>query len=767
MRSLSQIVVLLCFIAFLAQGGVGFAQDKAAEDRSGQPDAEQILRSATEFLAELDAYSCEIKTVMAISSQGLNDRTESTSAFRLQRPNRLAMVGDGSMRSVTIISDGETLIQYIAALSRYSRHDAPDRVDEIPNGPVAITLAMLGPGNSVLPVGGPEHLKGMLVGVTESKYLGIDKVDEVPCHRCEFVQQEMTWVIAIQAGDRPLIRRLSFDVSEQMRATNAILKDAEIEMYVTYSDWDFTPKFAASDFHFSRPDDATEVDDLFGGLLGGEDDDSPHPLLGKPAPTFMAKNLDTESVEIKEYFGQDIVILDFWATWCGPCVEALPVIAEVADKYADRGVRFFAVNVGEEADEIKGFLKDRKLDLKVLLDIDGKISNQYQANAIPQTVLVGKSGMVEVVHVGLNGDLAEQLSSELDSLLKGEELAKMTLAKAEEKRIEKAELDAASSFGTKQLWSANSKGLWSGVCYDDQEKASVAVDGQGTWIHVDLDGKVGKTGRLSQGGSLRLANLIEGGLPEMITFGTWGQSVRAYTNESAQLWDYSVGDGIDDVWPADLDGDGQDEVIIGFNGGTGLHVLDQRGKPLWKYTQIGNVWHVTGGDVDGDGIAEVVTTSAEGIVHLFDAVGKKKKDITVPIYASFVRLVPGDKKDPAQRMLIAGSSDRGETLLLINDQGTKAFSLVLPSGGTDHVDDIAVSKERMWAAVAMRGGLIHVVDLQQGTIIASVAGQGFQASVSWHPRDDASPLLVVATGSELNGFEVERLNDRPNSIPLP
>jgi len=56
-------------------------------------------------------------------------------------------------------------------------------------------------------------------------------------------------------------------------------------------------------------------------------------------------------------------MLDFWATWCGPCVEALPKIAAVAEEYANRGVKFFAVNVGEELETIQEFLESKELDM--------------------------------------------------------------------------------------------------------------------------------------------------------------------------------------------------------------------------------------------------------------------------------------------------------------------------------------------------------------------------------------------------------------------
>ena len=88
------------------------------------------------------------------------------------------------------------------------------------------------------------------------------------------------------------------------------------------------------------------------------------------------------------------------------------------------------------------------------------------------------------------------------------------------------------------------------------------------------------------------------------------------------LWSYLGGGGVDDVWAADLNGDGLDEVIIGYNGGTGVHVLDHSGKLLWKNTAVANVWHVDAGNFAGDGRPAVVTTSAAGKVHLLQADGR-------------------------------------------------------------------------------------------------------------------------------------------------
>ncbi len=113
---------------------------------------------------------------------------------------------------------------------------------------------------------------------------------------------------------------------------------------------------------------------------------------------------------------RDVLILDFWATWCGPCRQALPTLVEVASEYKERGVKLFAVDLGETPDEVRQFLDDSGLDLTVVMDDDGSIAERYHVEAIPQTVIIGRDGMVRYVHVGTSPSLKSELTHVLDKL---------------------------------------------------------------------------------------------------------------------------------------------------------------------------------------------------------------------------------------------------------------------------------------------------------------------------------------------------------------
>ena len=219
-----------------------------------------------------------------------------------------------------------------------------------------------------------------------------------------------------------------------------------------------------NEFAFTAADDWEKVDSLFNGPAAAEAE-APHPLLGKPVPHFQLERLGGGKVQLAKHRDK-VVILDFWATWCGPCVTALPIIAKVAAKYRDRGVVFYAVDLGETPDEVKKFLTDEKLDIPVILDRDDAVGKMYEAKAIPQTVLVGKDGTVQVVHVGLKADLETVLSGELDGLLAGKNLAAESLESF--KAAGQSEVA-----GLEMVWSRD--GSWTGVALAADEGAVFAV----------------------------------------------------------------------------------------------------------------------------------------------------------------------------------------------------------------------------------------------------------------------------------------------------
>jgi thiol-disulfide isomerase/thioredoxin len=141
------------------------------------------------------------------------------------------------------------------------------------------------------------------------------------------------------------------------------------------------------------------------------------PLVGKKAPSLGTKLLDGTPFDLAEYEGK-VVVLDFWATWCGPCVRALPELIENMSGFSNEEAVLVAVNQGEGKKVITQFLKNKKLtDLSVAMDKNQKIGKDYQVQGIPKTVVIDQEGVIRHVHVGFSSGMGKRLKAEIKALL--------------------------------------------------------------------------------------------------------------------------------------------------------------------------------------------------------------------------------------------------------------------------------------------------------------------------------------------------------------
>lgn len=139
------------------------------------------------------------------------------------------------------------------------------------------------------------------------------------------------------------------------------------------------------------------------------------PLVGQPAPDFKLDHLDGDEFQLVEHRGE-IIVLDFWATWCGPCLQTMPLIDEVVREFPDQKVRLLAVNMEEQPAEIKSTLERHQLDVPVILDRDGVAAARYSVTSIPQTVVIDREGNVFRLFVGGGPKLVEPLRQALQEL---------------------------------------------------------------------------------------------------------------------------------------------------------------------------------------------------------------------------------------------------------------------------------------------------------------------------------------------------------------
>jgi peroxiredoxin len=216
-----------------------------------------------------------------------------------------------------------------------------------------------------------------------------------------------------------LLRQSRTDLKPMLesRGTPAVNRATMVVDYTTVRAND-QAKVAEDQFAWAPPEGARDQAEVAaaGGPAGA--DGPAAELEGKPAPAFSLKDMDGKQVSLKDLKGK-VVVVDMWATWCPPCRASLPHLDKLYEDVKDKGVSVFAMNVQEDKDDVQNFIKATNLKTPVILDADGAVSQAYRASGIPQTVVIGRDGVIRKVIVGFGGeDTAKELRQSVEAAMK-------------------------------------------------------------------------------------------------------------------------------------------------------------------------------------------------------------------------------------------------------------------------------------------------------------------------------------------------------------
>ncbi|EDP75663.1 TlpA disulfide reductase family protein [Hydrogenivirga sp. 128-5-R1-1] len=132
---------------------------------------------------------------------------------------------------------------------------------------------------------------------------------------------------------------------------------------------------------------------------------------GKKAPDFTLKTLDGKEVSLKDYRGK-VVLLNFWATWCPPCREEMPLFVRMYEKYKDKGFEILAVSTDSSLEPVKKFVKEYRINFPVLYD-DKNVVSLYGIQGLPTSFLIDRDGVILKVRLGEYKEIEKDLKEVL------------------------------------------------------------------------------------------------------------------------------------------------------------------------------------------------------------------------------------------------------------------------------------------------------------------------------------------------------------------
>lgn len=366
-------------------------------------------------------------------SQPIN--MEHTLEFVLAKPTKLML----KTRDLVVFADGNNLVVYSTSLKQYVQRPQPDpwllrdQIEQMSGGQIRTipSEALIRPGMSL-----------------DQTLRNVRTVERVRAG--DYEAKTGLWVSGTAIDDRqPGSRPFSFE---------RWYSDEDNLLYVVRQDWTqmyqdqvnrmhaeqhegeanaAEPKkinFARWTTTFTRVPNAPVSDSEFVFKPGSEDKRVskfyfPHPrlkdqaaLLGRQTPALVGNALDGKPFDFASLTGK-VIVLDFWATWCGPCVASMPAMQALMTSYTDQPVAFVAINRDDEAKAsfVPGFLLRRGISIPQVLDgARGPLGQAYYADSIPCVVLIDQRGIVQDIDTGYIPGKELELKAKIDKLLAGQ-----------------------------------------------------------------------------------------------------------------------------------------------------------------------------------------------------------------------------------------------------------------------------------------------------------------------------------------------------------
>lgn len=138
--------------------------------------------------------------------------------------------------------------------------------------------------------------------------------------------------------------------------------------------------------------------------------------VGDPPPAIGLPDLDGREVDLAELRGK-VVLVDFWASWCGPCREEMPVLQALHEKHVGEGLVIIGVNIDSSAKKMNGFLKRNPVSFRIVHDPKTRVAQRYEPPTMPSSYFIGRDGKLRHIHEGFEKKDIEDIEGRVEELL--------------------------------------------------------------------------------------------------------------------------------------------------------------------------------------------------------------------------------------------------------------------------------------------------------------------------------------------------------------
>ncbi|MCX7765356.1 MAG: redoxin domain-containing protein [Candidatus Sumerlaeia bacterium] len=387
------VVALMMFCG--STGFVGATEDTLSTDT--------LLNKMIGAYKDLKSFYGEGLITIKMTAEGATQSMDIPTSIALERPNKFRVSFNHPQMGFEIITDGNNLYSYLSGLAQYRKLPAPATIAEIDLGKV------IAPGAQSSGVLGlilsPEPKKYLLEGTINTSLLSPVELEGKQCYNLQLNQQGKVKTNMFIDQKTFLIRQINVNMTEALKEEMAQDKSltrkppADLEYTFTekYNLLKINESLPPEVFKFIEPKGAKEVA-MFSPSVEAEETN----LSGKMAPDFTLTALDGTKYTLSAQKGK-VVLLDFWATWCSPCVKLLPDIQKLYKEYKDKGLVVWGINSESDESRVKKMMEKAGITYPTLKDPDSNVAGLYNVRAIPRTIVIDKSGKIVKDSAGFSG----------------------------------------------------------------------------------------------------------------------------------------------------------------------------------------------------------------------------------------------------------------------------------------------------------------------------------------------------------------------------